>query len=355
MHVIISRNVNDAFVKGLTLLKEYGEEQNSRAGKVRVMSTPVTTVYQNPTERVLFHSKRDANPFFHLMEALWMLAGRHDATWLDQFVKDFSSRFAEDDGIQHGAYGYRWRNHFDLEGGGSEEWLPDQLETIIKLLKSNPDDRRIVLTMWDPAADLGQSKRDIPCNTHLYFRVRQVHYERGMSQDDRVGPALDMTVCCRSNDAIWGAYGANAVHFSVLQEYVAARVGAVVGAYYQVSNNFHAYADVLDKIELDAPLSRSYDGADRGPAPTPLVAHPSAFDHDLSLFFGHEWTDVAPYSNPFFAQVAVPMRLAYELWRFGARAGAFSQVRTMPPRCDWRWAAEAWILRRMKLMEQASV
>jgi thymidylate synthase len=356
MHVIHARNVNDAFIKGLTLLKNYGTEQDSRAGKVRVMSTPVTTAYQNPTERVLFHSKRDANPFFHLMEALWMLAGRHDATWLDQFVKDFSSRFAEDDGIQHGAYGYRWRHHFDLEGGGSEDWLPDQLETVIRLLKKNPDDRRIVLTMWDPVADLGQDKRDIPCNTQLYFRVRQTHYERGMSQEAHVGPALDMTVCCRSNDAIWGAYGANAVHFSILQEYVAARIGALVGVYYQMSNNFHAYSDVLDKIELDAdPLASSYNGADHGPVTTQLVAYPNAFDHDLECFFGREWSDPAPYSNPFFTYVAVPMRFAYELWRCGAKAEALSRVMAMPPRGDWSWAAQLWMTRRMNIKMRAAL
>ena len=40
---------------------------------------------------------------------------------------------------------------------------------------------------------------------------------------------LQMTVHCRSNDIIWGTYGANAVHFSILQEYVAARIGVDLG------------------------------------------------------------------------------------------------------------------------------
>jgi hypothetical protein len=48
------------------------------ATKVLVSQTPVVTCYSAPTQRVLFSPMRDANPFFHLMEALWMLAGRDD-------------------------------------------------------------------------------------------------------------------------------------------------------------------------------------------------------------------------------------------------------------------------------------
>jgi thymidylate synthase len=54
---------------------------------------------------------------------------------------------------------------------------------------------------------------------------------------------LDLTVLCRSNDVVWGAYGANAVHFSVLQEYLAGRIGVDVGVMYQFSNNYHGYVD----------------------------------------------------------------------------------------------------------------
>ena len=38
------------------------------------------------------------------------------------------------------------------------------------------------------------------------------------------------------------------VHFSVLQEYLAARVGASMGDLYFWSNNFHAYTDTLNRM-----------------------------------------------------------------------------------------------------------
>jgi hypothetical protein len=73
---INGKNVNELWARGLHTLKTFGIESDSRAGRVLVMQTPVTSVYRNPCERVLMDPLRDANPFFHLMESLWMLAGR---------------------------------------------------------------------------------------------------------------------------------------------------------------------------------------------------------------------------------------------------------------------------------------
>jgi hypothetical protein len=120
MKVIDVPNVRYALPAGLELLQKEGVWQQSRAGEVLVLPEPVTTIYRYPQQRVLLSPKRDANPFFHLFESLFYLAGRNDAKWLDQFVHDFSARFAEDDGILHGSYGYRWRHHFDLEWGGHQ-------------------------------------------------------------------------------------------------------------------------------------------------------------------------------------------------------------------------------------------
>jgi len=254
MRVILARNVQSAYFQGLNYLMNHGLQEESRAGPVLVSPTPVTTVYEKPRERVLLDPGRDANPFFHHFEALWMLAGRDDAAFLNRYVGDFGLRFAESDGVIHGAYGQRWRWHFGF----------DQLDVIVRKLTDEPETRQCVLTMWDPSKspaaaleagsdDLCGSWRDRPCNTHVFLRVRGERGERSVGHgnvedyDERV---LDLTVCCRSNDVIWGAYGANAVHFGALQEYVAARVGVGVGRMYQVSNNYHAYVSTLAKVGL---------------------------------------------------------------------------------------------------------
>ncbi|KKK83371.1 hypothetical protein LCGC14_2794040, partial [marine sediment metagenome] len=143
MHVLDVRNVNEALPKMLQHLEERGERTSSRAGEVIVAPTPVTTVYRKPMERVLFSPLRDANPFFHLIEALWMLAGKRDVATLTHYVRRMSD--FSDDGITfHGAYGYRWRNHF----------FHDQIEVVLELLKSKPHSRRAVIQMWDNPIDL---------------------------------------------------------------------------------------------------------------------------------------------------------------------------------------------------------
>lgn len=363
MRIIQARNVNDAYARGLALLRVEGVREESRAGPVVVLPHPCTTVYERPCERVLMDPRRDANPFFHLFESLWMLAGRDDATWLDRFVKDFSSRFGEPEegGRQHGAYGARWRSHFPVyDGTGDQAGVIDQLDEAVRLLRDDPTSRQVVLAMWDPSADLGvPGLRDRPCNTHAYLRVREewrtwVDPNAALSglleTEDRLVRMLDLTVLCRSNDMIWGGYGANAVHFSFLLEYLAARIGVGVGCYYQVSNNFHAYVDALEKVgepnlSLAVAASENYHGT------LPLVQRPETFDADLRGFM--EWTDagasdlVGEWSNGFFNDVARPMYLTHTAWRSGAREIALREVEDVAA-SDWRAAALAWMRRRMR-------
>jgi thymidylate synthase len=372
MKVINARNVNDALPRGIDYLLTHGVREESRAGPVLVAPEPVSTVYTHPQERVLFSAARDANCFFHLFESLWLLAGRNDARWLDQFVSDFSSRFAEEDGTLHGSYGFRWRHHFDLEGSGAT-FLPDQLNTIVEILRNNPQSRQAVLQMWDPVADLGQSKKDIPCNTCVYFRVRNLNQEELTRVGVRLDPAgrnldgsdyhlmdakvLDITVCCRSNDIIWGCYGANAVQFAFLLEYLAARIGVGIGTYTQVSHNYHMYLD----MEAKATAILAEAGGPSKPYPgdaVPLVTDPSRFDMDLQRFFSNDAIvgHSTGYTNPFFTNIAVPLYWAHRNWKAKNYKAALALLETVQD-SDWRLAAEQWIQRRSmakKAMDEAS-
>ena len=69
---------------------------------------------------------------------------------------------------------------------------------------------------------------------------------------------LNMSVTNRSNDIVWGLFGANAVHMSILHEYMAARTESKVGVYTHFSNNAHAYLDTLEKIKEMQPDYESY-------------------------------------------------------------------------------------------------
>lgn len=323
---IFCRNVNDALARALSLIKNHSTSETSRNGPVLVFREPVTTVYSYPTERVLFSPLRDANPFFHIFESLWMMAGRNDIAFPQQFNKRFGA-YSDDGKTSPGAYGFRWRKFFGY----------DQLRPLVDELKANPDTRRAVLAMWDGgtialegsthAGDLRrlrQGTKDAPCNTHIYF--------------DRRGGALNMTVCCRSNDLWWGAYGANAVHFSVLQEWMAFAVGVPVGIYRQMSNNLHLYTDVvavdaLNKLAADAENANHY----LDPAPVrsfPLVKHDAwNWLAEAERFCDGQTFD---FQEPFFRGMVVPMMTK---WRNREK-----QVHIAAE--DWRLAVSQWIARR---------
>lgn len=216
---ISALNVPEAFSEMISRMNSFLVPENSRNGAVRSFLCPVALTITNPVQRVLTDSIRDANPFFHVMEFCWMMAGSNNIQW----IANFNKRMLEysDDGLkQHAAYGYRWRKEFQF----------DQIKKAIVMLHKNPNDRRIVIGMWDPQLDLGHSGRDIPCNTHIYLRV--------------VDGKLDLTVMNRSNDIIWGMLGANAVHMTMLHELIAQAAGIPVGCYRAISNNAHIYESV---------------------------------------------------------------------------------------------------------------
>lgn len=343
MYTIRARNVNDAFVEGMRLLRAEGDNQPSRDGPVRALPMPMTTVYERPWERVLFSPIRDANPFFHLFESMWMLAGSDDGVWLDRYVRDFSSRFGEpSSGSIWGAYGHRWRRTFELTGArmGTDsypEWESDQLDRAVRLLRANPTSRQVVVSMWDPTMDLGTVARDRPCNTHIYLRIRE--------------GALDTTVCCRSNDMVMGAYGANAVHMSVLHEYLAARIGCPMGTYYQVSNDMHAYQRDLDRYVGHVWSRRDTNNAYE----TGLVDHRDLFsggdmstlDREIAAWVARP--DECPVNNnpQLFEELLIPMHTAHTLHKQGS-SGSALDVLEMVTHSDWKLAAQLWINRRTR-------
>lgn len=327
MKVIFPQNVNGALILGLEYLRNEGLEEPSRNGPVLVAPGPFTTVYGKPWQRVLFNPVRDANPFFHYAESMWMLAGRNDAAYPGYFAGQIKE-YADKDGTLGGAYGHRWRVHFGY----------DQVDMIIKQLRADPSTRRCVLAMWDGNKDLfSGGQPDIPCNTHCYFRVNGNH--------------LFMQVNCRSNDAVWGAHGANAVHFSILQEYIAAAVGAHIGTMTQVSFNYHAYKDRPDVVRLTSAALDSWVGTDgyHMCAAYEMFPNREAFDKELAQYFTHRADDKVLYlggSSPAVTTLLL-MENAYRAHKAGDTQGAM-EIASRIPFEDWRLGCGMWLERRLK-------
>lgn len=324
MLTINARNVNDAFSEATWKINVWGVEEDSRNGKCLVATEPVLTCYSKPLERMLWEPKRDANPFFHVMEAMWMLAGRNDVESVSKYARQIAEY--SDDGVTlNGAYGYRWRNHFEH----------DQIDWVIKHLKAQPNSRRAVLGMWDPMEDppaIDHGSSDVPCNTHAYFRVNQGR--------------LNMTVCCRSNDIVWGCYGTNAVHMSYLMEYVACALGVMVGRYYQFSNNWHMYERHYWLLKTTTEIDWYSVGMYHM---TPLTdpAGSSTLIDDLIAYFDGDPLDFRFIESPYLQKVIRPLVNAWSIHKEGDTKDAIQAVNFCTDQAI-ATACIAWLTRRIK-------
>jgi len=329
MLTIHVRNVNDALSLGVMYLRSNGVVRESRNGETIEINGPVATRYSAPNERVLFDDLRNANPFFHLMESLWILAGRDDVAAIKTYlptIGDFS-----DNGITfHGAYGARLR-HNGI----------DQIQTAIEMLKKDPTTRRVVLQLWDHMLDLNHPSKDIPCNDMIGLKVRDNE--------------LQMTVFCRSNDMVWGAYGTNVVQFSMLQEFIASAAGVKVGPYTQISDSFHVYTslpywqEVSRRKETDL-LPDLYTQNVVKPYPLFHNANQAEFEDDLARLFN---TGVHKgFRTLFFTDVVYYVGLAHASYRDGDLAEALywtGHIRAS----DWRTACRQWLERLIQRRKAA--
>lgn len=330
----------------LQYLDAVGIRRDSRFGPVLHSPEPVTTVYSHPWEKVVFWPERDYNIAFALYEAMWMIAGRNDLEPLLRYVKTFG-QFSDDGRTLRGAYGKRWRSHFERgtklgADGRVENPAPfDQIEDIIVRLRLNPDDRRCVLQMWDPQVDLGSYSKDVPCNDTVTF-------QRG------AGGELNMVVFCRSNDILWGAYYANAFHFGFLLEYMAHRIGCPVGTYTQVSVNWHGYLSTLETVKtlprpaVSGALGNPYsNGGTR-------VAHLSGdVDRLVSMLLtaadSEDWSGVTTTPEEGWASAAALVLHAHEMYRNGEGLKKFDEPLDSlvhMTNYDWVMAMMAWLRRR---------
>jgi hypothetical protein len=332
------RNVNEALPLALQMLQTYGKPAVSRDMHTLRIPGPVFTIYEQPTERVLFDSIRDANPFFHLIESLWILGGSCRVELPQRFLSNIT-RFSDNGLTFHGAYGYRLRSSFGF----------DQLERTIDMLARKPDSRQAVMSIWHPAIDLDVNTKDMPCNDMIMVDV--------------VDGALNMTVCNRSNDAIWGAYGANAVQFSMLQEYMAVSLGLSVGFYVQQANNFHVYTD--NPFWLKFRQGEYEHGHVHNPySLNDVVARPIAKNALDAILLRRDCEGMCQqvengeplehfeYKSSFGQEVVNPVVRAYDLYKLKCYESAIKVLEQVAAE-DWRLAMTDWVLRRAEKAVQA--
>ena len=366
------KNVREGFLSLVKLFKNVEDnghtnivKQDSRNGPVLRKIGPLSLTFERPDQRVLIDPVRDANPFFHMYEALWMLGGRNDVDSVAYYVKQMRA-YSDDGETFHGAYGYRWRKYFGY----------DQIQMVIDELSANPDSRRCVLQMWDggrtqheidtegrlprdpthwtecePVEGTGDlyiathGGKDVPCNLCCVFEIVQ--------------DKLNMTVYNRSNDSIWGMLGANYVHMTVLQEYVAMLIGVELGIYSIVTSNGHIYLNdqwTVLRERVDTSVHSLVDCRvyHKQPATMLWAGKPELVDSEISFFLENEPVATSKevhheeeFTIPFIHDAWLACK-AYRLRKEGKQDQAIQTISQMVG-TDWKTACIDWVGRRIEL------
>jgi thymidylate synthase len=237
------------------------------------LGSPRARLVDLPPHRVI-------NPAFAVAEALWVLSGSGDA-WIHEFNQSLAAYVGS--GPPHGAYGPRLRAWNGI----------DQFDRVRRLLRDDPETRRAVLTIFDPARDLVDA-RDIPCTLSHRFYLRD--------------GSLHMVTSMRSQD-VWRGLPYDLFTATILLELMAGWVGAEVGCWHHQVDSLHLYEPELAAAEQVVLW---------GDQPTSGVAAPLAvpwedFDGLLTQVISGErvgeraWDDLADVTA------------AFRLWRRGLR------------------------------------
>lgn len=218
-------SINQAIPSLFEELLTMGRSVQSRNGDTLELPFTGITLYDS-MEREILVPGRKHNLAAQIAETMWVLSGRNDIEWLSAYLpraKDYS-----DDGeTWRGAYGRRLRSF------GADANI-DQIQHVVGLLKTSPETRQAVISIYDPNIDTAPGK-DIPCNDFLHFLARE--------------NILDLHIFVRSNDMMWGWSGINVFEWSSLLEVVAGLAGMEIGALHFSVSSFHLYEQHWQKAQ----------------------------------------------------------------------------------------------------------
>lgn len=309
----------ELYEEGLAKFRICARLERTRNGPAMVMPAPSFFTLRDPTRRVLDDKVRNANPFFHMMEFIWMMSGSNQVEWLLQFNKRMGTY--ADQGTLVAAYGYRWRKPWG-----------DQVARVIEILKNDPSSRQAVIQMWEPGLDLHCAYKDKACNTQLLFRYH--------------GGALDMLVVNRSNDFVWGALGANIVHLTMLHELIAHFAGLPLGTYSVISNNLHMYTEMPNYESIAN--THVADEIYKLCSPSPLFREDDVYEgfiQDCENFVAGNLAQL--YAPGWLATVALPVYVAWKVR--DNREHALESLATISTHLDWRYACSHYLTRKTSL------
>ena len=171
-------------------------------------------------------------------ELIWLISGNTNIKYLLDNNVHIWDEWADENGDLGPVYGHQWRN-FNSQGY-------DQIKDIIERIKKNPQDRRIIVSAWNPA-QIEQMALP-PCHCFFQFDV---------TPDGK----LNCMLYQRSCDMFLGV-PFNIASYSLLTMMIAQVCGLKPGEFVHTLGNAHIYSNHFEQVKLQ--LTRE-------PLPLPTV------------------------------------------------------------------------------------
>ncbi len=181
-----------------------------------------------------------------IFELLWFLRGETDLKFLHENKVRIWDEWADEKGELGHIYGYQWRSWPGPDGGKT-----DQISSLIKNIKENPNSRRHIVSAWN-VADLPNMNLP-PCHILFQFYV--------------AGDRLSCQLYQRSADVFLGV-PFNIASYSLLLMMVARETGLVPHEFIHTIGDAHLYMNHMDQANLQIsrepyPLPRMILNPDR--------------------------------------------------------------------------------------------
>jgi thymidylate synthase len=167
-------------------------------------------------------------------ELLWFLKGDTNIAYLKQHGVSIWDEWADQDGNLGPVYGHQWRSWPAPDGTGI-----DQISTLLQMLKSNPDSRRLIVSAWN-VADVGKMALP-PCHCFFQFYVAEGRLSCQLYQ--------------RSADTFLGV-PFNIASYALLTMMIAQVSGLEPGDFIHSFGDVHLYLNHLDQARLQ--LTREF-------------------------------------------------------------------------------------------------
>lgn len=200
-------------------------------------------------------------------ELLWFLSGDTNIKYLQDNGVRIWNEWADENGDLGPVYGHQWRSWSDYKGG-----TIDQIQQAVDLIKNNPNSRRILVSVWNPA-DIDNMALP-PCHCLFQFYVAD--------------GKLSLQLYQRSADVFLGV-PFNIASYALLLQMMAQVTGLECGDFVHTTGDTHLYLNHLKQV--DTQLMRT-------PRPLPkMKINPDVKDIFSFKYEDFELTDYNPWPH----------------------------------------------------------